>query len=340
VKGRFVKDDMAAVDGVDDFEGVAAASGDDFQDVAEDAVDSAVYGFEPAVADSSERPAEEPDDVEVADEPSKNTARRFRWRAPLGRIAGRRLSAAAVVIGALALLGGTYSTFADSSGATSTGYSAQDITAGQQIYQNSCITCHGANLEGVQGQGPSLIGVGSAAVYFQVSTGRMPAPYQGAYEPAKTPKYDEKQTLQLGAYVESVGGGPQVPSGNLRASNNTLGTGGELFRLNCASCHGVTGKGAPLSAGKYAPSLNSATDRQLYTAMLSGPESMPVFGDNQITPQQKKELINYIQTIKASADPGGAGIDRIGPVSEAVVIWVAGVGAIIIVILWIGAKVR
>jgi ubiquinol-cytochrome c reductase cytochrome c subunit len=74
--------------------------------------------------------------------------------------------------------------------------------------------------------------------------------------------------------------------------------------------------------------------------MLSGPESMPVFGDNQITPDQKKQIISYIQTLAASADPGGAGIDRIGPVSEAVVIWVAGVGAIIIAILWIGAKVR
>ena len=318
---------------------VAVDGGAGFDDPADDAVDPAVYGFEPAVADSAEQAAAEPD-VEEAGEPQASTARRSWWRHRLGAVAGRRLSAAAVVIGALALLGGTYSTFADSSGAASAGYSAQDITAGQQIYQNTCITCHGANLEGVQGQGPSLIGVGSAAVYFQVSTGRMPAPYQGAYEPAKPPKFNEKQTLQLGAYVQSVGGGPQVPMGNLRAPDSTLGTGGELYRLNCASCHGVTGKGAPLSAGKMAPALTGATDRQIYTAMLSGPESMPVFGDNQITPDQKKQIISYIQTLAASADPGGAGIDRIGPVSEAVVIWVAGVGAIIIAILWIGAKVR
>jgi ubiquinol-cytochrome c reductase cytochrome c subunit len=42
--------------------------------------------------------------------------------------------------------------------------------------------------------------------------------------------------------------------------------------------------------------------------------------------------------MKASKDPGGHGLGRIGPVSEAVVIWVGGVGALMIVILWIGAK--
>ena len=131
-----------------------------------------------------------------------------------------------------------------------------------------------------------------------------------------------------------------MPTGTLRSSNAKLGDGGELFRLNCASCHGTTFKGAPLSAGKQAPSLNQATDKQIYTAMLSGPENMPVFGDNEITPAQKKELIGYIQTLKASKDPGGNGIDRIGPVSEAIVIWVGGVGALMVFILWIGARVR
>ena len=102
----------------------------------------------------------------------------------------------------------------------------------------------------------------------------------------------------------------------------------------------ATGKGAPLSAGKVAPSLNDATDLQRWTAMLSGPESMPVFGNNQLTPSEKAAIVAYIQTIKASADPGGSGIDRIGPVSEAIVIWVGGIGALMIAILWIGAKTQ
>jgi ubiquinol-cytochrome c reductase cytochrome c subunit len=282
-------------------------------------------GFEPAVSDAPIAP-------DASRAPDAARTRRTGLR--------RRLGAGVVLTCALALLGGVYAQFANSSGAASTGSSAKDIAAGRQIYQNSCITCHGSNLQGVVGQGPPLIGVGSAAVYFQVSTGRMPASLQGADEPAKPPKFDEKQIDQLGAYVESVGGGPDLPLSPLRGPASVLGQGGEQFRLNCASCHGVTGKGAPLSAGKQVPALNTATDRQIWAAMLSGPANMPVFGDNEITPKEKQAIVEYIQTLKASADPGGAGLDRIGPVSEAIVIWVCGVGVLMVIILWIGAKVR
>lgn len=282
-------------------------------------------GFGPAASVTGFRP--------VAD----TTAR---VRAPRSRLRGlrRRVTTGAVLLGALGAMGGAYAAFAASSGANATTNSAQDIAAGRQLYETSCITCHGANLQGIQDRGVTLIGVGSASVYFQVSTGRMPLAGQGAEAVRKPSKFTETQTQQLAAYVESVGGGPQLPTGNLRDQN--IAAGGALFRLNCASCHGVTGKGAPLSAGKVAPSLNSATDKQIYAAMLTGPESMPVFSDNQLTPTEKRQIIGYIQTLNASRDPGGNGIDRIGPVSEALVIWVAGVGAVMVAILWIGAKVQ
>jgi ubiquinol-cytochrome c reductase cytochrome c subunit len=283
-------------------------------------------GFEPAVSATGSAPAD--DAASPAESAPPTRTRRSRLR--------RRLAAGFVMIVALTTMGAAYATFASSSNASDTANSASDIAAGRQLYQTSCITCHGANLQGVTGRGVSLIGVGSAAVYFQVSTGRMPLVGQGPESPRRTAKFDEQQTEQLASYVQSVGGGPQIPQGSLRASD--LGAGGELFRLNCASCHGTTFRGAPLSAGKNAPTLYSASDKQIYSAMLTGPESMPVFSDNEITPEQKREIVAYIQTMKASKDPGGHGLGRIGPVSEAVVIWVGGVGALMIVILWIGAK--
>jgi len=196
----------------------------------------------------------------------------------------RRLGAGAVLVGALVAMGGAYAAFATSSSADSAGVSSADVAAGKQLYQTSCITCHGKNLEGIKGQGPSLIGVGSAAAYFQVSTGRMPLSGQGAYAARKEARFTPEQTQQLAAYVGNQGGGPSIPAGDLRGGSATVADGGQLFRLNCASCHGNTFKGAPLSAGKQAPSLNDATDKQIYAAMLSGPESMPVFSDNQLTP--------------------------------------------------------
>jgi ubiquinol-cytochrome c reductase cytochrome c subunit len=72
--------------------------------------------------------------------------------------------------------------------------------------------------------------------------------------------------------------------------------------------------------------------------MLSGPQNMPVFSDNQLTTEQKQAIVNYVQTLKGEKDPGGSAIGRLGPVPEGLVIWVVGIGAIMLMILWIGAK--
>jgi ubiquinol-cytochrome c reductase cytochrome c subunit len=164
----------------------------------------------------------------------------------------------------------------------------------------------------------------------------MPLARQEAEAQRKPPVFNDTQIDQLMAYVQAHGGGPTLPSGDLR--DGDLAEGGELFRLNCASCHNFVGEGGALSSGKYAPNLKDATDLDIYTAMLTGPENMPVFGDNQLTPDQKRAVINYVQTIKAQADPGGAGIGRIGPVSEGLVIWVVGIGVMLFGIFWMGSK--
>jgi len=247
----------------------------------------------------------------------------------------RRLANVAGLMTALVLTGALYSVFAPAQAADDTTESAAEA-AGRELYQRSCITCHGSNLEGVPNRGPSLIGVGEAAVYFQVHTGRMPLVRQEADAHTKPTIFSDEEIDQLMAYVQANGGGPTLPSGDLR--DGDLAEGGELFRLNCASCHNFVGEGGALSSGKAAPSLQDASDLEIYTAMLTGPENMPVFGDNQLTPDEKRSIINYVQTIKEQADPGGAGIGRIGPVSEGLVIWVVGIGALLFGIFWMGSK--
>jgi ubiquinol-cytochrome c reductase cytochrome c subunit len=248
----------------------------------------------------------------------------------------RRWANVAGLLVALVLTGAAYSMFspAQAAGSGSTESSAE--AAGRALYEKTCITCHGANLDGVQRRGPSLIGVGEASVYFQVHTGRMPLARQDAEAQEKPSLFSNTQIDQLMAYVQAHGGGPTLPSGDLR--DGDLAEGGELFRLNCASCHNFVGEGGALSSGKFAPSLQHADDLTIYTAMLTGPENMPVFGDNQLTPDQKRAVINYVQTIHAQADPGGAGIGRLGPVSEGLVIWVVGIGAMLFAIFWMGSK--
>jgi ubiquinol-cytochrome c reductase cytochrome c subunit len=249
--------------------------------------------------------------------------------------ARRRLANVAGLLAALILTGAMYSVFAPAQAADDTSESAAEA-AGRELYEQSCITCHGANLDGVEGRGPSLIGVGEASVYFQVHTGRMPLARNEADAHKKPVVFSDEEIDQLMAYVQANGGGPTLPSGDLR--DGDLAAGGELFRLNCASCHNFVGQGGALSSGKAAPSLLDATDMEIYTAMLTGPENMPVFGDNQLTPEEKRSIINYVQTIKAQADPGGAGIGRVGPVGEGLVIWVVGIGALMFGIFWMGSK--
>jgi ubiquinol-cytochrome c reductase cytochrome c subunit len=274
----------------------------------------------------------------MTDRPSTPKGRRPRSRMR------RRVSGALALSLALGTVGVAYATVAAAAAPKAQAASNApsddpvEIRKGRQLFEQGCITCHGRNLQGVTDQGPSLIGVGEAAVYFQVATGRMPVARQEAQIPRKKPKYDEAQVLQMAAYVQSVGGGPRIPTGNLRGDDANLAEGGELFRLNCASCHNFAGRGGALSAGKYAPSLSEASDLTIWTAMLSGPQNMPVFGDNQLTTDQKQAITNYVQTLKGERDAGGSSIGRLGPVPEGLVIWIVGIGAIMLMIVWIGAK--
>jgi ubiquinol-cytochrome c reductase cytochrome c subunit len=211
------------------------------------------------------------------------------------------------------------------------------VRQGEQLYNNACISCHGANLQGVNARGPSLIGVGEAAVYFQVSTGRMPATRQEAQIGEKPVRYAPEDIDALGAFVQANGGGPMVPKGSLAGGDPAHG--GDLFRLNCASCHNFTGRGIALSSGKYAPAIRDVNAQQIYSAMTSGPQSMPRFSDRQVTPQDKRDIIAFVQSVTADRNnPGGYSLGGFGPVPEGLISWIVGITALVGVTLWIGSK--
>lgn len=218
------------------------------------------------------------------------------------------------------------------------------VREGKALYETSCVTCHGVNLQGTQDRGPSLIGVGEAAVYFQVSSGRMPAARMEAQAERKPPKFDEQQTDAIGAYVQANGGGPTVirdSNGELAQSSlrgNDSARGGELFRMNCASCHNFTGKGGALSSGKYAPPLVKPSEQEIYTAMLTGPQNMPKFSDRQLTPEEKRDIIAYVKAATETAPPGGYGLGGFGPATESLAIWLVGIVGAVGATLWIGSR--
>ena len=259
--------------------------------------------------------------------------------------ARRRIGAAVRMLAALALAGGVYTAFAPGAFAEDTRQLSTTAQEGKQLFDNSCITCHGRDAQGVVGRGPSLIGVGSASVEFQVGTGRMPMTRQEAQAEEKKPQFDKTETKQLAQYVQELGGGPQLPTdGNytddLKENPEALARGGELFRVNCTSCHGFGGGGGALSSGKFAPALHDATPEQIYAAMLTGPQNMPVFGDNQLTPDQKRQVITYItEQLQNDRDPGGLfNLGRYGPVTEGLAIFAVGIMILVFTSLWIAGK--
>lgn len=262
-----------------------------------------------------------------------------------------RWAALIAMIVALLAVGAIYSVI--NSSAKATAASSEETSAmieeGRDLFLSGCSSCHGLNAEGIDAStvnnggngGPSLIGVGSAAVHFQVSTGRMPLAGPGAQAPSKTPIYNEEETAALAAYIASLAPGPASPTeSELDLADTNIAEGGELFRTNCSQCHNFSGRGGALSDGAYAPSLMQATPQQVWEAMLTGPQQMPVFSNETLTPDNKRDIIAYIEELKTAPQPGGQDLGSLGPVTEGLFTFVVGIGLFIAVAVWIGAKVR
>jgi ubiquinol-cytochrome c reductase cytochrome c subunit len=269
-------------------------------------------------------------------------------RGPRSRFRRRVAGALALGIGLLSA-GGMYAAFAPQPQvATAQEGDTALVAQGQELYESHCITCHGSNLQGVQDRGPSLIGVGDAAAYFQVSTGRMPLARQEAQAARKPPIAPFDPATEegahnldaLGAFIQANGGGPTRPAVEGQALRGAdPARGGELFRLNCASCHNFTGRGGALSSGKYAPDLDPATEMDIYTAMLTGPQNMPKFSDRQLAPEEKEDIIAYVMSVTdGNNNPGGNPLGGVGPVSEGLVTFIVGIAAMIGFAMWLGAK--
>ena len=216
-------------------------------------------------------------------------------------------------------------------------YTAEQISEGRKIFLANCASCHGLNAEG-SAAGPSLIGVGAASVDFQVGTGRMPAQGSGPQLPKKKVQFTEEQIMLMAAYVASLAPGPAIPDAKYLEATGDAAHGGELFRINCAMCHNAVGASGALTEGKYAPALAGVTAKHVYEAMLTGPQNMPVFNDSNLTPEDKQDIITYLAYIEANDSAGGFELGSLGPVAEGLFIWIFGLGLIIAITVWLGAK--
>ena len=247
-----------------------------------------------------------------------------------------------LLLAALVTVGGGYtvaSSISQAEAAATVGDQTQ-IEAGKKLYLEGCSSCHGLAAQGTA-NGPTLIGVGAAAVDFQVSSGRMPMAAPGAQAVAKKPIYSDEETAALAAYVASLAPGPAIPTAEqVDFADADVAEGGILFRTNCAQCHQAAGQGAALTQGKWAPNLMQATPKEIYEAMLTGPQNMPVFGDGVLPTEKKQDIIAYINELQTAPSPGGMELGRLGPVNEGLFLWTVVFAALIGAAVWIGIKAR
>jgi ubiquinol-cytochrome c reductase cytochrome c subunit len=256
-----------------------------------------------------------------------------------GRNAGRRHPLASVALITIGLLstGGAYALFTSTASADTATVHQSVVDDGAKLFAANCATCHGMHLQGTT-EGPTLVGVGGAAVEFQVSTGRMPLAASGPQAEEKPPQFSETQVEELAAYVASISPGPAIPDSKYLKGDGNAAAGAELFRINCAMCHNIAGAGGALTEGKYAPSLAGVSAKHVYEAMVTGPQNMPVFSDLNLSPQDKADIITYLKFLDDNPSPGGIDLGNLGPVSEGLFIWIFGLGAIIGVTIWLTAK--
>jgi ubiquinol-cytochrome c reductase cytochrome c subunit len=271
---------------------------------------------------------------------------------PLGRLSRHRRGPVAgllVVLLGLLMTGGLYAAFSPASSARQDD-SAALIKQGHQLFLVGCSFCHGTNGQGVKTLdgnqlGPPLAGVGAAAVDFQVGTGRMPAAQPGPQIPQKEVTYTQAEINALAAYVASLGPGPAIPSpqeydisGVSDAKRQEMITrGGEIFLTNCTACHNFEGSGGAMPRGGYAPKIRGVAPKYIFEAMLTGPQAMDNFSNGNLSVDEKRDIIAYLQSLEDNPDYGGFGMGGIGPVSEGMFAWIVGIGSLVGVAIWIAA---
>ena len=270
---------------------------------------------------------------------------------PLGRLSRYRRGPVAgllVVLLGLLLTGGLYAAFSPASAHDDD--SEAQIEKGRQLFLVGCSFCHGDNGQGVKTLdgnqlGPPLIGVGAAAVDFQVGTGRMPAVQPGPQIPQKEVSYTPDEIAALAAYVASLGPGPAIPDkADYDISNMTdeelqaaITRGGEIFLTNCTACHNFEGSGGAMPHGGYAPKIRGVEPKYIFEAMLTGPQAMDNFSNGNLSVDEKRDIIAYLQSLEDNPDYGGFGMGGLGPVSEGMFAWIVGIGSLVGVATWIAA---
>ena len=219
------------------------------------------------------------------------------------------------------------------------------IAAGKLLFDQTCSSCHGSEANGVSPDGQATSAPTCRAWARPPSTsgsppGRMPATDIEAVEAErKPPRLTDKQALEVAAYVNSLDPSvPAVPTRNLRGAN--VSDGADLFSLNCAACHTITGAGDALAFGTNAP----VAAEQAGHGPAGGRghadragQHAPVLRQPDRPPGARRGGLRHGED-PAPDQPRRCRLGGVGPVAEGFVALLIGVGGLALICFWIGER--
>jgi cytochrome c oxidase cbb3-type subunit 3 len=158
---------------------------------------------------------------------------------------------------------------------------------GQRLFLNSCAQCHGSDAGGAKGfpnltDGDWLYGGSPENIKTTIVNGR-----GGVMPPF--PQLDSKQIVDVANYVRSLSG---LPADDLKAAR-----GADVFKSNCAACHGPDGKG---NIALGAPNLTDkvwlygGSEATIVETVTKGRMAMMPAQDKVLSPEKIQLLTAYV----------------------------------------------
>ena len=170
---------------------------------------------------------------------------------------------------------------------------------GQRLFLNSCAQCHGSDAGGAKGfpnltDGDWLYGGSPENIKTSITNGR-----GGVMPPF--PQLDSKQIVDVANYVRSLSG---LPADDLKAAR-----GADIFKANCAACHGPDGKG---NIALGAPNLTDKTwlygssEATIVETVTKGRMAQMPAQDKVLSPEKIQLLTAYVWGLSNNKQPTAA----------------------------------
>lgn len=170
---------------------------------------------------------------------------------------------------------------------------------GQRLFLNSCAQCHGSDAGGAKGfpnltDGDWLYGGSPENIKTTLINGRA-----GVMPPF--PQLDSKQIVDVANYVRSLSG---LPADDIKVAR-----GAEVFKANCAACHGADGKG---NIALGAPNLTDKTwlyggsEAAIVETVTKGRMAMMPAQDKVLSPEKIHLLTAYVWGLSNNKQPATA----------------------------------